>query len=116
MKRIYFFIAFLLAGYTVTAQDVSTTQTETSKPSLQSIVTTIIGMACQEGCADVINSNLKNTGGITSAATSFETGKATIEFNPNLVSIDNIKSVITRTKVKDYTYTIDEVSIIEILK
>ena len=113
-KRLYFLLAILFVSYSASAQEVS--PTEKTKPAFQSVVITIDGMACQEGCADVINANLKNTTGVTSTATSFETGKAIIEFNPKLVSIDTIKEVITETKVKDYVYSITDVSLKKILK
>lgn len=79
----------------------------------ETAIITIEGMACQEGCADAIRSNLKNLSGVHSAMVSFASGQANIEFNPKEISLDSLKSVITATKVKDYIYTIKEVVLVE---
>jgi copper chaperone CopZ len=69
----------------------------------------IDGMACQEGCADKIASNLKETEGVISAEVSFKDKKGVVVFDQNLVSIEDLKFVITSTKVKDYEYIINSV-------
>ncbi|SFR54230.1 heavy-metal-associated domain-containing protein [Maribacter stanieri] len=73
------------------------------------IVVNIDGMACQEGCADKIASNLKTNDGVISADISFENKNGIIVYDPSLISIEQVKSVITDTKVKDYNYTINSV-------
>ncbi|EAQ99781.1 hypothetical protein FB2170_07494 [Maribacter sp. HTCC2170] len=71
----------------------------------------IEGMACQEGCADAIQANLTKIKGVNAAEVKYESGKAKIEFNPSLVSSEEIQKTITDTKVKDYIYTIKDVTI-----
>lgn len=71
----------------------------------------ILGMACQEGCADTIAENLKNTNGVNEVTVSYETKEAVVNFNENIVTIDHLKNVITSTKVKEYVYTINQVTI-----
>ncbi|WP_339650657.1 heavy metal-associated domain-containing protein [uncultured Maribacter sp.] len=84
------------------------------EPTLSTVVTIEInGMACQEGCADKIASNLNEKKGVISTEVSFKDKKGIIVFDPNLVSIEDLKSVITSTKVKDYVYTINSVTIKE---
>lgn len=71
----------------------------------------ILGMACQEGCANTIADNLKNTEGVKEVTVSYETKEAVVNFNKNIVKIDQLKNIITSTKVKEYVYTIKEVTI-----
>ena len=71
----------------------------------------IMGMACQEGCADKIADNLKNIEGVEEVSVSYETKEAIISFNDNTIAIDQLKNVITSTKVKEYVYTIKEVTL-----
>tara|TARA_R110000744_G_scaffold193675_4_gene312534 strand:- start:117 stop:440 length:324 start_codon:yes stop_codon:yes gene_type:complete len=95
------------------AQDTSNT-VAIIEPALSTVVILEIdGMACQEGCADKIASNLNETEGVISAKVSFKDKKGVIVFHPNLVSIEDLKSKITNTKVKDYVYTINSVTIKE---
>lgn len=82
---------------------------ETNK--ITTAVFEINGMACQERCADKIGSNLTAIEGVSSAVVSYEKKEAIIEFNPNVLSITDLKSVITNTKVKDYIYTIGKTTI-----
>jgi len=71
----------------------------------------IDGMACQAGCADVIQSNLSKLKGVKVVEVSFEKKHATIEFDPSVVSSQEIQKTITDTKVKEYIYTIKDVKI-----
>ncbi|SEK88608.1 Copper chaperone CopZ [Maribacter orientalis] len=106
-------IMFCLTANILVAQDTSNTVT-IIEPTLSTMVTIEIdGMACQEGCADKIASNLNETQGVISAEVSFKDKKGIIVFDPNLVSIEDLKSKITSTKVKDYVYTINSVTIKE---
>ena len=85
------------------------------EPASSTVVTIEIdGMACQEGCADKIASSLNETEGVISAEVSFKDKKGVIVIDSNLVSIEDLKSIITSTKVKDYLYTINSVTIKEI--
>ncbi|RKR15067.1 copper chaperone CopZ [Maribacter vaceletii] len=71
----------------------------------------IEGMACQEGCANKIQTNLLQIDGIEEATISYEKAKGEVVFNPNKVSSETILKTITNTKVKDYVYTIKNVEI-----
>jgi len=77
-----------------------------TKNELSTVVITISGMACQEGCADAINRNLKKLEGVKESEVSYETGKAIIQYDSILIPIDSITHHITSTKVKNYTYVI----------
>ena len=78
-----------------------------------SIIIGIDGMACQEGCADKIAANLNEKEGVISAEVSFEEKNGVIVFDPKIISIEDLKSVITNTKVKEYEYSIKKVIIKE---
>ncbi|MFK7811141.1 MAG: heavy-metal-associated domain-containing protein [Maribacter sp.] len=75
------------------------------------VTITIEGMACQEGCAETIAKNLKETEGIHTAKVSYETGEAIVEYDNGSISMNNLKKVITNTKVKNYVYKVNEVRI-----
>ncbi len=110
-KHIICFLGIVLFGsFILSAQESNSRQQEQLSASA---VITIEGMACQEGCADAISANLKKVPGVTSVQVSFATGLANIDFNKNEVSMDDLKAVITNTKVKDYIYTIKEVELTE---
>lgn len=86
-------------------------ETSNGTNKITTAVFEINGMACQEGCADKISSNVMAAEGVSSAIVSYEKKEAIIEFNPNAVSITDLKSIITNTKVKDYIYTIGKTTI-----
>jgi copper chaperone CopZ len=92
------------------AQDTSNTIAIIEPASTTVVIIEIDGMACQEGCSDKIASNLKKTEGVISADVSFKDKKGVISFDQNLVSIEDLKFVITSSKVKDYEYTINSVT------
>jgi copper chaperone CopZ len=73
----------------------------------------IDGMACQEGCADKIALNLMEIEGVSSAVISFDQKNGIVVFDPKLTTIEDLKSAITNTKVKEYQYTINSVTIKE---
>ena len=76
------------------------------------IATIVIdGMACQAGCADVIQKNLEDLDGIRSAVVSYDKGEAVVAFIPEKTNADEIRKTITNTKVKDYVYTIKNMNI-----
>jgi len=72
---------------------------------------TIDGMACQAGCADKIQENLEGLVGIHSANVSYDKGEAVVAFIPTKTNADEIRETITKTKVKDYVYTIKNINI-----
>lgn len=108
-KTLYllFFLAFSSA-FMCAQESVENTVLTSEKIT---VIITIDGMACQEGCADAIGKNLKNTEGINSAQVSYESGEAIVQFDNSLVTINSLQKVITDTKVKDYVYVVKELVI-----
>ena len=106
-------IIFCLTANILVAQDGSNAISIIEPASSTAVTMEIKGMACQEGCADKIASNLKEKKGVISVDVSFKDKKGFIVFDSNLVSIEDLKSVITNTKVKDYEYIINAVTIKE---
>jgi copper chaperone CopZ len=116
MKINYLFINNIILCLTtniLVAQDTSNTVAIIEPASSTAVIIEIGGMACQEGCADKIASNLNKKEGVISAEVSFKDKKGVIVFDPNLVSMEYLKSTITSTKVKNYEYTITSVTIKE---
>ena len=110
-----FKVLFLFVTIFTLATNVSLAQEDTTLPAeiVNSISNTVLvnidGMACQEGCADKISSNLMETEGVVSSEISFENKNGLISFDPTIVTIEEVKAVIINTKVKDYTYTITSI-------
>ena len=69
---------FLIVSMSLAAQDSSEVQTEQFS---ESVVITIEGMACQEGCADTIQANLEKLSGVIAAEVSFANEKANVDFD-----------------------------------
>lgn len=112
MKRTILLMCLLVFASCAHTKNTTTTDTMTSKaPIVKLADISIEGMACQEGCADKIQANLVELEGVSSAMVNFESGSASIEYDPSLVSSVNIQKTITDTKVKDYTYTIKNITI-----
>ncbi|UWX54733.1 cation transporter [Maribacter litopenaei] len=105
------FLTFTALFFVSTLSSAQEGPTEAEK--ITSVLIEVEGMACQEGCADKISSNLNGTPGITSAEVSYVKKEAIVKFNPNIISLSDIKSIITNTKVKEYTYTIGKTTIKE---
>lgn len=104
MTRMKLYLSVLALFFIST---VSLAQEGTSKTKKNtSVIIEVEGMACQEGCADKISASLKETSGILVADVSYERKEAIIEFDPDILSLEDIKSIITNTKVKEYIYTI----------
>jgi len=112
-KTIVLFLILIGISSSVVAQTNTTETSISNTKTLTQVAIEIDGMACQEGCADKISLNLKNTEGIKEANVNYVNKEAIIRFDPKLVSIENIKSVITNTKVKQYVYTITNIIIKE---
>jgi len=102
--------AFILSTTISLAQEKSNVIAKLENRITNSIEIGIDGMACQEGCADKITSNLKEKDGVISADINFDNKNGLIVFDPTLISIEEVKSIITGTKVKDYKYTINSVT------
>ncbi|WP_036157153.1 heavy-metal-associated domain-containing protein [Maribacter forsetii] len=107
---VLFITAFTLSTTISLAQEKSSNIIKLENRITNSVEVGIDGMACQEGCADKIASNLKEKDGVISADISFDNKNGLIVFDPSLISIDEVKSIITGTKVKDYKYTINSVT------
>lgn len=104
MKKIIFTCCLLFGLLLQTYGQENTPQT-----SEKTIVLTIEGMACQAGCADVINENLKQLQGISNSTVNFETGKAVLTYNPDKSTLEIIKETIEATKVKSYSYAVTRI-------
>ncbi|MGB3144130.1 MAG: heavy metal-associated domain-containing protein [Maribacter sp.] len=105
-------VFFGISSMTI-AQEVPASTSNVTQHIMSTAILEIEGMACQEGCADKISSNLMETDGIASAYVSYADKRAVISYDPSLVSIDAIESIIINTKVKNYAYTVNKVTIQE---
>ena len=80
--------------------------TETALLEAQRIAMSIEGMVCALGCAAMIEKNLNKTKGIRKAKVDFETKKATLIFDPNILSTNEITQIVNNTgkaySVKDF--------------
>jgi len=105
-------VFFGISSITI-AQELPASTSNVTQYIMSTAILEIEGMACQEGCADKISSNLIETDGIASANVSYADKRAVISYDPSLVSIDAIESIIINTKVKNYAYTVNKVTIQE---
>ncbi|TDS12675.1 copper chaperone CopZ [Maribacter caenipelagi] len=105
-----FVTIFTLAINVSLAQEDAALPAEIEHNSARTILVAIEGMACQEGCADKISSNLTDSDGVVSSEISFENKNGLITFQPTIITIEEVKAIITNTKVKDYNYTITSVT------
>ena len=60
------------------------------------------GMSCAMGCANTIENTLNKTEGIVSASVNFEEGTADIEFDPEVISKDEILTTIESVNGGDH--------------
>lgn len=88
---------------------VKTTAVKTIKVAFQKaqpMTMSIEGMVCAVGCAAMIEKNLNQTAGIKKAKVDFETKKATLIFDSEVLSINEVTQVVLNTgeayKVKDF--------------
>ncbi|MDF4203558.1 heavy-metal-associated domain-containing protein [Maribacter sp. SA7] len=103
---ILFVSIFTLTTQVSLAQEGETIIVEDLVSDSSTILLTIEGMACQEGCADKISSNLMESEGVVSSDISFKNKSGLITFDHNIITLEEVKTIITDTKVKDYVYTI----------
>ncbi len=75
---------------------------ETFFHEARSLAMNIEGMVCAVGCAAIIEKNLNQTEGIKEAKVDFETKKATLIFDANILSANEVKQVVLNTG-KAYT-------------
>lgn len=104
-------LVYLFLGFSNISlgQETTTETVESTTSTSATVILEIEGMACQEGCADAISANLKKTEGIDSAVVSYSDKKAEVMYDPKVITISEVESVITETKVKDYSYTINKI-------
>ncbi|MCB9426449.1 MAG: heavy-metal-associated domain-containing protein [Flavobacteriales bacterium] len=67
---------------------------EQKELALKSISFEISGMTCEVGCARTIKKKLKATEGVQSVEVDFEAAKAIVGFDANILSTDDIVSVV----------------------
>jgi len=106
-KTLILFVSiFTLSIQSSLAQEGETLPTEINVSDSTTLLLTIEGMACQEGCADKISSNLMERNGVVSADISYKNKSGVITFDPKVITEEEVKDIITGTKVKSYTYTV----------
>lgn len=106
-KTLILFVSiFTLSIQSSLAQEGETLPTEINVSDSTTLLLTIEGMACQEGCADKISSNLMERNGVVSADISYKNKSGVITFDPKVITEEEVKNIITGTKVKNYTYTV----------
>lgn len=106
-KTLILFVSiFTLSIQSSLAQEGETLPTEINVSDSTTLLLTIEGMACQEGCADKISSNLMERNGVVSADISYKNKSGVITFDPKVITEEKVKNIITGTKVKNYTYTV----------
>ena len=117
MKNIQLLFLILIiscfCGNDIKGQDVKMEKETLVENKLITAEFTITGMACQEGCADVLQENIMGLLGVQKALISYEKAFAVILFDSKSVSIDDIVSVIKETKVKEYIYNVENITIKE---
>lgn len=111
MKVLLFVFTLLLAVNVTSAQENIDETTRLEKQYFSTAIVSIDGMACQEGCADKISSNLRNITGVSTAEVSYTNKEAIITFNAEIVTALQLKNIITNTKVKEYVYSINSFQI-----
>ncbi len=110
MRSLFFILtAMFLVGCTSLRDKQAKQPQPDSLTALANI--TIEGMACQAGCADAIQKNLQILEGINSAEVNYENGEALVVYIPTKTNPDIIQETITNTKVKDYVYSIKNITI-----
>jgi len=82
---------------------------QTNKDSFQEaqpMAISIEGMICAVGCAALIEKTLNKTEGIKEAKVDFETKKATLIFNPKVLTANEVAQIVQNTgeaySVKDF--------------
>ena len=93
------------APKTVTVETSAVEIVETFFHEARSLAMNIEGMVCAMGCAKIIEKNLNQTKGIKEAKVDFETKKATLIFDANILSAKEVKQVVLNTG-KAYTLKI----------
>ena len=85
------------APKTVTVETTAVKTVEASFKEARSMAMNIEGMVCAVGCAAVIEKNLNQTVGIKEAKVDFETKKATLIFDAEVLSPNEVTQVVLNT-------------------
>ena len=117
MKNIYYTIAVFVVLLACKEQKtpevkiVTDTKTETKKHDEHIVYAkaefTIEGMSCAMGCAAAIEKNLAAMEGVKTATVNFEAKHATVEYNDNLLEMEDLVLTVTRTGDGE-TYTVPD--------
>lgn len=111
MKVLLVIFTLLIAVNITSAQENLKESSSVEKQALSTAIVSIEGMACQEGCADKISSNLHDADGVVSAVVSYDKKEAVITFDAGTITPEKLKNIITNTKVKKYVYRIHSIEI-----
>ncbi|WP_405384539.1 heavy-metal-associated domain-containing protein [Maribacter sp. LLG6340-A2] len=104
-----FLLFFVISFRFSFAQETTLTNAVPDNIEMTHATIEIAGMACQEGCANKIASNLTEAKGVFSAKISFDHKLGNVIFDPKIISAEEVKHIIVNTKVKDYVYTIKSI-------
>ena len=98
------------APKTVTVETSAVEIVETFFHEARSLAMNIEGMVCAMGCAKIIEKNLNQTKGIKEAKVDFETKKATLIFDANILSAKEVKQVVLNT---GKAYTVNDFQLLD---
>ena len=84
---------------------------EKAPQELKNVEVAISGMTCEIGCANLIQSKLYKTEGVTFAEIDFEKAKGNITFDSNRISDDELKIIIERIAGGDM-YKVDQMNVV----
>ena len=91
---------------TFTLETTATKSIDAAFHKAQPMAMSIEGMVCAVGCAALIEKNLNQTPGIKKAKVDFETKKATLIFDAEVLSTNEITQIVLKTgeayTVKDF--------------
>ena len=94
----------------VTEETTAVDTVEATFQEAQSMAMSIEGMVCTVGCAAVIEKNLNKTEGIKEAKVDFETKKATLIFDAELLSPNEVTQVVRNT---GEAYTVSDFKLLD---
>jgi copper chaperone CopZ len=101
--RNLFVVALLAFGALSVSAFVSNNSSEiVSTDGNEKVSVVVEGMSCAMGCANTIEKTLNKTEGIVSATVNFEEGTADIEFDPEVISKEDILTTIESVNGGDH--------------
>ena len=98
------------APKSVSVEKTAVKTTEAAFQKAQPMVMNIEGMVCAVGCAALIEKNLNQTLGIKKAKVDFETKKATLIFDAEILSTDEVTQVVLNT---GEAYTVKDLQLLD---